>query len=91
LSALKETGFGRLIIAGGVGANKQLREALNHAAEKNQFKVYYPEMEFCTDNGAMIALAGAMRMLDNPSSAQKDYAFTVRPRWPLEELTTRAH
>ena len=86
LSALKQTGLKRLVIAGGVGANAQLRAALNAAAKKQHFKVYYPELEFCTDNGAMIAFAGAMRLQINPQAAQRDYAFNVRPRWPLDEL-----
>ncbi|MCL1886455.1 MAG: tRNA (adenosine(37)-N6)-threonylcarbamoyltransferase complex transferase subunit TsaD [Betaproteobacteria bacterium] len=84
--ALKETGFNRLVIAGGVGANRQLRAKLNAMAKKKDFRVYYPEMEFCTDNGAMIAFAGAMRIMNDPASAKKDYTFTVRPRWPLQEL-----
>ncbi|WP_089400892.1 tRNA (adenosine(37)-N6)-threonylcarbamoyltransferase complex transferase subunit TsaD [Noviherbaspirillum humi] len=86
LTALKETGLKRLVIAGGVGANRQLREALNEAARKRRFDVYYPELEFCTDNGAMIAFAGAMRLQRDPQAATKDYGFNVRPRWPLEEL-----
>lgn len=86
VSALKETGMKRLVIAGGVGANRQLREALNAAAAKRRFHVFYPELEFCTDNGAMIAFAGAMRLQINPDAAKRDYAFTVRPRWPLDEL-----
>src|SRR6476661_8229336 len=57
LKALQQTGLKRLVIAGGVGANRQLRDALNAAAEKRRFKVFYPELEFCTDNGAMIAFA----------------------------------
>jgi len=86
LKALKETRLKRLVIAGGVGANSQLREALNMAAEKKRFRVYYPELEFCTDNGAMIAFAGAMRLMGNPGAATRNYAFNVRPRWPLDEL-----
>ena len=86
VSAMKHTGLSRLVIAGGVGANKQLRASLNAAAAKRKFKVYYPELEFCTDNGAMIAFAGAMRLERNPALAQRDYAFNVRPRWPLDEL-----
>jgi N6-L-threonylcarbamoyladenine synthase len=85
-AALKQTGLRRLVIAGGVGANKQLRAALNAAAQKKRFDVFYPEMEFCTDNGAMIAFAGAMRLRIAPDAAKKEYAFTVRPRWPLDEL-----
>ena len=86
LAALKQTGLKRLVIAGGVGANRQLREALNEAAQKKRFRVFYPELEFCTDNGAMIAFAGAMRLQINPDAAKRDYAFNVRPRWPLDEL-----
>ncbi|MEC5159742.1 N6-L-threonylcarbamoyladenine synthase [Janthinobacterium sp. CG_23.3] len=86
VSALKHTGLKRLVIAGGVGANTQLRAALNAAAAKKHFKVYYPELEFCTDNGAMIAFAGAMRLQINPQAAKRDYAFNVRPRWPLDEI-----
>ncbi|HVL74595.1 MAG TPA: tRNA (adenosine(37)-N6)-threonylcarbamoyltransferase complex transferase subunit TsaD [Noviherbaspirillum sp.] len=86
VTALKQTGLKRLVIAGGVGANRQLREALNAAAQKRRFRVFYPELEFCTDNGAMIAFAGAMRLMRNPALATKEYGFTVRPRWPLDEL-----
>jgi N6-L-threonylcarbamoyladenine synthase len=88
LAALRQTGMKRLVIAGGVGANRQLREALNAAAQKRHFKVFYPELEFCTDNGAMIAFAGAMRLQINPQAAQRDYGFNVRPRWPLDEIRT---
>ena len=87
LTALKQTGLKRLVIAGGVGANQQLRTALNAAALKRRFHVYYPELEFCTDNGAMIAFAGAMRLKKNPALATREYGFNVRPRWPLHELT----
>ena len=86
VTALKETGLTRLVIAGGVGANLQLRAGLNAAARKRRFAVFYPAMEFCTDNGAMIAFAGAMRLQVQPQAATRDYAFTVRPRWPLAEL-----
>jgi N6-L-threonylcarbamoyladenine synthase len=86
VTALKHTGLKRLVIAGGVGANSQLRESLNAAAVKKHFKVFYPELEFCTDNGAMIAFAGAMRLQINPDAAKKDYAFNVKPRWPLDSI-----
>src|SRR5690606_33472219 len=86
MTALKQTGLKRLVIAGGVGANAQLRTGLNAAAQKRRFKVYYPELEFCTDNGAMIAFAGAMRLQINPNAAKKDYAFNVKPRWPLDSI-----
>jgi len=86
ITALKETGLKRLVIAGGVGANTQLRFALNAAAAKHRFQVFYPELEFCTDNGAMIAFAGAMRLMGDPQAAKRDYAFNVTPRWPLSDL-----
>ncbi|HEX2530837.1 MAG TPA: tRNA (adenosine(37)-N6)-threonylcarbamoyltransferase complex transferase subunit TsaD, partial [Burkholderiaceae bacterium] len=88
LAALRETGLKKLVVAGGVGANQQLRAALNEAAAKRRFRVYYPELQFCTDNGAMIAFAGAQRLMANPETAKHDYAFNVRPRWPLDELRT---
>ncbi len=86
MTALKESGLKRLVIAGGVGANQQLRTALNAAAAKRRYQVFYPELEFCTDNGAMIAFAGAMRLKNNPELATREYGFNVRPRWPLHEL-----
>jgi len=87
ITAMKQSGLKRLVIAGGVGANRQLRHALNAAAAKKRFQVFYPELEFCTDNGAMIAFAGAMRLKKNPALATREYAFNVRPRWPLHELS----
>ena len=86
LAALKQTRMTRLVIAGGVGANTQLRAALNDAAKNKGFEVFYPELALCTDNGAMIAFAGAMRLQRDPSAARYDYGFNVRPRWPLDEL-----
>jgi len=86
-NAMRHSGLKRLVIAGGVGANTQLRAGLNAAAAKKRFEVYYPELEFCTDNGAMIAFAGAMRLKADPEQAQRDYGFTVRPKWPLSQLT----
>jgi len=84
VATLEQTGLERLIVSGGVGANQQLRAALTAAAQKNRFEVSYPRLEFCTDNGAMIAFAGAMRLKNlQPGS----HAFTVRPRWDLAELT----
>jgi len=85
-TALKETKLKRLVIAGGVGANAQLRAALNAAASKKHFQVFYPELELCTDNGAMIAFAGALRLQRDPNAASHDYGFTVKPRWPLHEF-----
>jgi N6-L-threonylcarbamoyladenine synthase len=83
MAALRETGLDNLIVSGGVGANARLRERLNQATQRRLCKVSYPRLEFCTDNGAMIAFAGAMRMLH---AQRDDYAFTVRPRWDLAEL-----
>lgn len=83
MSALRETGLDNLIVSGGVGANQQLRAKLNAATKRKLCKVHYPRLEFCTDNGAMIAFAGAMRM----QHAEADnYGFTVKPRWDLAEL-----
>ena len=86
LKALKQAGLGQLVVAGGVGANKQLRSALNQEAKRKRFRVYYPELEFCTDNGAMIALAGCLRLqAGTPAKAAGD--FVVQPRWPLMEMS----
>jgi N6-L-threonylcarbamoyladenine synthase len=84
MAALKQCGMKRLIVSGGVGANKRLRESLGQAAKNRGFEVFYPRLEFCTDNGAMIAFAGAMRL---KNQASDDHGFTVRPRWDLAELT----
>src|SRR5882672_2144796 len=81
LRALEINGLKRLVVAGGVGANKQLRAALDAEARKRGFDVYYPEPELCTDNGAMIAFAAAQRM--GSAVAPATHAFTVKPRWPL--------
>ena len=86
LAALKKTKLKRLVVAGGVGANRQLREALSAAAQKRGFDVHYPDLALCTDNGAMIALAGALRLQRWPEQSGKDYAFTVKPRWDLTSL-----
>jgi N6-L-threonylcarbamoyladenine synthase len=81
--ALAATGTGRLVIAGGVGANKRLRETLAAAGEKDGFRTYFPRLQFCTDNGAMIALAGAIRLA---AGQGQDGAVRVSPRWDLESL-----
>jgi N6-L-threonylcarbamoyladenine synthase len=78
--ALESSGLTRLVVAGGVGANRQLRAALGAQAARSGFDVFYPEPELCTDNGAMIALAAAFR-LEGP--LPRSHAFTVRPRWDL--------
>src|SRR3989475_1446453 len=81
MRALQANGLKRLVVAGGVGANKQLRAALDAEAKKRGFDVYYPEPELCTDNGAMIAFAAAQRL--GSEAAPGAHAFTVKPRWPL--------
>jgi N6-L-threonylcarbamoyladenine synthase len=86
LKALKQTGLERLVVSGGVGANSLLRQQLNDAAMKRGLRVHYPELALCTDNGAMIALAAAMRLQAGASAAANDYAFDVRPRWPLDQI-----
>jgi N6-L-threonylcarbamoyladenine synthase len=78
--ALETTGLTTLVVAGGVGANKQLRSALDKEGERRGFDVFYPEPELCTDNGAMIAFAAALKMPERRVHAH----FTVRPRWDLE-------
>jgi N6-L-threonylcarbamoyladenine synthase len=85
MAALAETGLKRLVVAGGVGANAALRQQLNAACTRRQVRVHYPELALCTDNGAMIALAAAMRLQRGFAQAHTDYAFNVRPRWPLAE------
>jgi len=85
LRAINNTGLDRLVVAGGVGANALLRRRLDALAQKRGFRVHYPEAALCTDNGAMIALAAAMR-LQRGAIASRDYAFDVAPRWPLDQL-----
>ncbi|RKZ89251.1 MAG: tRNA (adenosine(37)-N6)-threonylcarbamoyltransferase complex transferase subunit TsaD [Gammaproteobacteria bacterium] len=80
--ALKETGYKALVVAGGVSANKALRKRLD---AMSQIQVYYPRPEFCSDNGAMIAFAGAMRQ--SAMIKQPIPTFSARPRWPLDELS----
>jgi N6-L-threonylcarbamoyladenine synthase len=87
LSALQDTGLDRLVVAGGVGANRHLRAQLNAACAKRGVRVHYPELHLCTDNGAMIAMAAAMRLQAQPTLAQKNYSFDVKPRWPLADLS----
>jgi N6-L-threonylcarbamoyladenine synthase len=86
VAALRKTGLGRLVVAGGVGANLRLRARLDAAAKRGGFRVFYPEMEFCTDNGAMIALAGCLRLADAATKEAAPAAFSVKPRWDLASL-----
>ena len=88
MAALKQTGLRQLVVAGGVGANRALRERLNAEAAQRRFAVFYPPLELCTDNGAMIAFAGALRLNANQPAA--DGRFGVRPRWTLSELSRPA-
>jgi N6-L-threonylcarbamoyladenine synthase len=83
LLALKETGLKRLVVAGGVGANARLREQLNAACGKRGVRVHYPELSLCTDNGAMIAMAAALRVQRGMAGPVQDGGFEVRPRWDL--------
>ena len=87
LGAMAQTGLKRLVVAGGVGANTLLRSQLNAACEQRGVRVHYPELEFCTDNGAMIALAAGMRLQGGLDSLQHGYTFDVKPRWSLAALS----
>jgi N6-L-threonylcarbamoyladenine synthase len=82
--ALKQTGCKHLVLAGGVGANLQLRSALNEKATKNGFEVHYPPLDLCTDNGVMIAFAGALRLLAPNNGSTTSGAFDIKPRWDLQ-------
>ena len=83
--AVQETGLRTLVAVGGVSANLQLRAKLSDWATEEQVRVYYPKPEFCTDNGAMIAYAGALRL--QAGNREPGLGFAARPRWPLAELT----
>lgn len=84
--AIESTGLTRLVVAGGVGANRALRQALDAVRAKHGFEVFFPEQELCTDNGAMIAFAAAQRLRAGAPLNDAGHAFTVRPRWDLESL-----
>ncbi|MEO8923677.1 MAG: tRNA (adenosine(37)-N6)-threonylcarbamoyltransferase complex transferase subunit TsaD [Caldimonas sp.] len=88
--ALDRTGLQRLVVAGGVGANLVLRARLEAECKKRQARVHYPELALCTDNGAMIALAAAMRWQRSIAVTTADYAFDVLPRWPLTAISNNA-
>ncbi len=85
-AAIEQSGLERLVVAGGVGANARLRASLERASARSGFRVHYPPLEFCTDNGAMIALAGALRLGRESGRQRGSRAFTVRPRWDLAGL-----
>ena len=82
LAALEATGMASLVVAGGVGANRSLRTRLTAAAAARGAKAWFPEARYCTDNGAMIAMAAALRLAD----AKRSYAFSVEPRWELRTV-----
>ncbi|TAL15160.1 MAG: tRNA (adenosine(37)-N6)-threonylcarbamoyltransferase complex transferase subunit TsaD [Aquabacterium sp.] len=90
LAALKRTGLKRLVVAGGVGANKALRARLDEQGARLGVRVHYPELSLCTDNGAMIALAAAMRLQAGIGHPRRDYGFDVKPRWDLAAIDDQA-
>lgn len=87
LGALKATGLRRLVVAGGVGANRSLRARLDEACGRRQVRVHYPELALCTDNGAMIALAAGMRWQRGLLDDSPDHGFGVLPRWSLDGVS----
>ena len=91
LRALDETGLRSLVVAGGVGANASLRTQLQKACQAIRAKVFFPELSLCTDNGAMIALAAAMRLQTGLEQPSFQYAFDVKPRWPLSSVSSAWH
>jgi N6-L-threonylcarbamoyladenine synthase len=87
MAALKANAMSQLVVAGGVGANRPLRERLRADAAKQGLKVFFPPLDLCTDNGAMIAFAAALRIESDPSLlSHPSTAFSVRPRWALGDL-----
>jgi len=89
-AALQQAGLQRLVVSGGVGANAELRRQLDALAQRRGWRVHYPELALCTDNGAMIALAAAMRLQAGAGQASTAYAFDVLPRWPLDRIDAAA-
>lgn len=86
MAAVEKTGLKRLVVAGGVGANALLRQRLNAECERRSVRVHYPQLHFCTDNGAMIAVAAGMRLQAGLATPQAHYSFDVKPRWDLADL-----
>jgi N6-L-threonylcarbamoyladenine synthase len=85
MRALRDSGLQRLVVAGGVGANSSLRERLGSECARIGARVHYPEPALCTDNGAMIALAAAMRWQRGLARGARSGGFDVRPRWDLAQ------
>ena len=90
MAAMTQTGLRRLVVAGGVGANALLRSQLNAACGQRGIRVHYPELDLCTDNGAMIALAAGMRVQAGLEKIQRGYSFDVKPRWQLQSGVEQA-
>jgi N6-L-threonylcarbamoyladenine synthase len=90
IAALKQTQLKTLVVAGGVGANLMLRQKLINECNRLGGKVHFPELYLCTDNGAMIAMAAAMRLQFGIESGSKSYSFDVKPRWSLSEISRSA-
>jgi N6-L-threonylcarbamoyladenine synthase len=86
LRALGASGLRRLVVAGGVGANRLLRSQLDAGAAGRGARVHYPPLALCTDNGAMIAVAAALRLQHGLADLRRDGGFAVRPRWPLDAI-----
>ena len=86
MRALKQTGRKCIVVAGGVGANRRLREKLQKSVEQTGAVAYYPRPEFCTDNGAMIAYAGSVRLTLKGGANETDGGFEIKPRWSLEDI-----
>jgi N6-L-threonylcarbamoyladenine synthase len=86
MRALRDSGLWRLVVAGGVGANSELRAQLNAACAKAGARVHYPELALCSDNGAMIAMAAAMRVQAGCARPERSLTFDVRPRWALSAI-----
>ena len=87
VAACRQHRLSSLVVAGGVGANRRLRQRLDEAMAEIGGRVFYPELELCTDNGAMIAFCGAQRLMAGEMPASAGGAFAVRPRWPLDQLS----
>ena len=86
MRALRETGLDRLVVAGGVSANRELRTRLDQASALAGVRVYYPELRWCSDNGAMIALAAAMRLQAGCAPTERPMSFDIKPRWALDAI-----